>query len=64
MQLSLTSLLSRKKKRSPQPDKDFFDDDFEDKFEELDPSVGYYPDPFCSVVESEAGSRGFHLRSS
>lgn len=58
VRVDFSSLLGKKRRRKRQAFSDFKDEDFE--IPESDPSVDYYPKPFCNVVESKFQSCSFH----
>jgi hypothetical protein len=47
------SFLSTRSRRRAAEEDAFFDGGFDAKFEDADPSVDYYPNPYCSVVNGE-----------
>lgn len=52
----MSSFLSRKRRQTSDTDEfefddNFFGEDFEQMFHDLDPSVKYYPEPYCSILQ-------------
>ena len=65
VEISLSSFMpqNRRRKRKVYEDDEFsmendnfFDSDFDDKFTDFDPSVGFYPKPYCGVLEGKLES--------
>jgi len=53
--VDLTDLIVRRRRRKRETDSDnFFDEEeFDQHLEPSDPSVDFYPEPYCTVVESK-----------
>ncbi len=53
VKVDASAILGKRRKRQSGDEFNMFEDDFGDDFEIFDPSVAFYPNPYCRIVEGK-----------